>query len=138
MKVQCINNSDLAPHLTLWKSYDVSSSDGDMYIIKDDSGMYGWYKKSRFTIESESVKNIDIPSNQKFSKVEKPEHYHMYNMDTLTFLENGFPSSVLEGFLIGNVIKYTQRYKLKNGQEDLEKVKFYSKRLAEFNENMIK
>lgn len=75
--------------------------------------------------------------NGKFSVVEKPEHYHTYEMDTLTFLEKGFPSSVLEGFLIGNVIKYTQRAKLKNGQEDLEKAKFYSKRLAEFNQTMV-
>ena len=80
--------------------------------------------------------NVEL-GNGKYSTVERPEHYHKYEMDTLTFLEKGFPSSVLEGFLIGNVIKYTQRYKLKNGQEDLEKVKFYSKRLAEFNGTMV-
>lgn len=29
------------------------------------------------------------------------------------------------GFLVGNVIKYVVRYKLKNGRQDLEKAKHY-------------
>lgn len=61
-----------------------------------------------------------------------PEHYHRYDMDTITFLKQGFPPEVYKGFCIGNVIKYTQRYELKNGQEDLDKAAFYQKELVEW------
>lgn len=55
----------------------------------------------------------------------RPAHYHQYNMDTIGFLREGFPPDVLRGFLIGNIIKYTQRYQLKNGIEDLDKALNY-------------
>lgn len=68
---------------------------------------------------------------EKFDIVKKPEHYHKYNMDTLTFLEHGFPPEVLKGFCLGSAIKYLQRYELKNGLQDLEKAKFYVDKLIE-------
>lgn len=67
-----------------------------------------------------------------FDPVTKPKHYHSYNIDTITFLKEGFPPEVYRGFLIGNIIKYTQRYQIKNGQEDLEKADFYMKELVEW------
>lgn len=70
-----------------------------------------------------------------FDPVEKPVHYHTYEMDTLAFLEKGFPPSVVKGFCIGSIIKYTQRYELKNGIEDLKKVQFYSNKLVELEED---
>jgi hypothetical protein len=36
------------------------------------------------------------------------------------------------GFLVGNVIKYVVRYKLKNGRQDLEKAKHYIDLLIEW------
>lgn len=68
----------------------------------------------------------------KYDNVQKPQHYHRYDMDTITFLKQGFPPEVYKGFCIGNVIKYTQRYELKNGQEDLDKAAFYQKELVEW------
>lgn len=66
-----------------------------------------------------------------FDIVQKPEHYHMYDMDTLTFLEQGFPPYVLRGFCTGSIIKYLQRYEFKNGMEDLKKAQFYMNKLVE-------
>lgn len=68
---------------------------------------------------------------EKFDIVKKPEHYHKYNMDTLMFLEHGFPPEVLKGFCLGSAIKYLQRFELKNGLQDLEKAKFYVDKLIE-------
>jgi len=34
-----------------------------------------------------------------------------------------------EGYLVGNIIKYITRYKLKNGIEDLEKAQWYLDKL---------
>lgn len=41
-------------------------------------------------------------------------------------------------FLQGNVVKYTTRYKDKNGIEDLEKAKHYLEMLIEFEKNKKK
>lgn len=73
-----------------------------------------------------------------FDNVEKPKHYHSYKMDTLTFLKNGFPKEVLEGFCVGSIIKYVQRYDLKNGVEDLKKARFYLDTLIELKEKDAK
>lgn len=69
-------------------------------------------------------KNVDM--------VNKPPHYHSNGMDTFTFLKEGFPPEVFRGFCIGNIIKYTQRYQLKGGIEDLEKVVKYTTELIEW------
>lgn len=35
-----------------------------------------------------------------------------------------------EAYLVGNIIKYVSRYNLKNGIEDIEKARWYAKRLS--------
>jgi hypothetical protein len=62
----------------------------------------------------------------------EPSHYHQYEIDTIDFLQKGFPPSVFKGFAIGSAIKYLHRYENKNGMEDLEKALDYVKRLIEF------
>jgi hypothetical protein len=73
-------------------------------------------------------------STPMFKKVEfnKPEHYHTHDIDTIEFLKRGFPPQVLTGFLIGNIIKYTQRFEYKNGEDDVLKIVDYAKRLEEW------
>lgn len=67
--------------------------------------------------------------SQKFNK---PTHYHMHDMDTITFLQKGFPPEVCMGFLLGNVIKYSQRANYKNGLDDFEKMVDYAKRALDW------
>ena len=62
------------------------------------------------------------------AKIE-PNYYHKGKVDTIKFCqENGLD------FLQGNIIKYTVRYKDKNGLEDLYKARTYLDRLIEFEE----
>jgi ribosomal protein L37AE/L43A len=61
-----------------------------------------------------------------------PSHYHTHDIDTIEFLKRGFPPQVLTGFLIGNIIKYTQRFEYKNGEDDVLKIVDYAKRLEEW------
>ncbi|MEK4827845.1 DUF3310 domain-containing protein [Niallia sp. FSL W8-0951] len=67
--------------------------------------------------------------------INKPSHYHKNEIDVNGYLEKHFPTegsyTVSEGFYIGNVIKYTSRYKNKNGLEDLEKARFNLNKLIE-------
>jgi hypothetical protein len=65
-------------------------------------------------------------------QLNKPTHYHTHDIDTIEFLKRGFPPQVLTGFLIGNIIKYTQRFEYKNGEEDVLKIVDYAKRLEEW------
>src|SRR5690242_14942142 len=58
----------------------------------------------------------------------EPEHYHKHNIDTITFLQEGFPPEVFMGFAIGHIIKYAQRANYKNGREDFVKMVDYAKR----------
>jgi hypothetical protein len=71
--------------------------------------------------------------------INNPSHYHKNEIDVNGYLEKHFPLegsyTVAEGFYIGNVIKYTSRYKDKNGLQDLEKAKFNLNKLLELEES---
>jgi hypothetical protein len=81
---------------------------------------------------------VDMEDDSPVSVVENPTHYHKYKMDTFTFLENGFAPEVARGFYIGNVLKYIQRFELKNGLEDLEKAEKYLRTLIEHTQKTLK
>ena len=76
-------------------------------------------------------KLITIPKDATI-EFNEPTHYHTHELDTIEFLKRGFPPQVLTGFLIGNIIKYTQRFEYKNGKDDVLKIVDYSKRLLEW------
>jgi hypothetical protein len=86
------------------------------------------------------LKNCDwiFEETLKTDPVNKPSHYHKNEIDVNGYLEKHFPLegsyTVAEGFYIGNVIKYTSRYKDKNGLQDLEKAKFNLNKLIELEE----
>jgi len=67
--------------------------------------------------------------------INKPSHYHKNEIDVNGYLEKHFPKegsyTVAEGFYIANVLKYTSRYKNKNGLEDLKKARFYIDKLID-------
>lgn len=62
----------------------------------------------------------------------EPTHYHQGQMDTIEFLQKGFPPEVCMGFFLGNVIKYAQRANYKNGVEDFEKMVDYANRALDW------
>ena len=61
-----------------------------------------------------------------------PSHYKHGEYDLITHLADIMTEEELRGFLKGNVIKYIDRYRDKNGIEDLEKAREYTHRLEEF------
>ena len=68
--------------------------------------------------------------------ITRPSHYHKGGIDVIGFLEQHFTDrkyTVAEGFFIGNIIKYTCRYKEKNGMDDLIKAQDYLERLMKLN-----
>jgi hypothetical protein len=62
----------------------------------------------------------------------EPEHYHHYEMDTIEFLQRGFPPDVFLHFALANVVKYAQRAEYKNGLDDLNKMVDYAVRARDW------
>jgi hypothetical protein len=80
------------------------------------------------------IGKITIPVEPMLKKVEfnEPTHYHQHELDTITFLQKGFPPDVCMGFFKGSIIKYTQRADYKNGREDYLKIVDFAKRMLDW------
>jgi hypothetical protein len=63
--------------------------------------------------------------------VNQPPHYTSGNLEVIDILKDQLTPEEYEGFLKGNILKYTLRYRLKNGLQDLEKSEWYLKKLIE-------
>lgn len=63
--------------------------------------------------------------------VNSPKHYTHGGIETIDYLKAKMSSEMYEGFLLGNVLKYTSRYREKNGRQDLEKARWYLNKLLE-------
>lgn len=63
---------------------------------------------------------------QKEDKVKKPSHYNQGGIQPIEYIKANNMN-----FIEGNIIKYTSRYKYKNGLEDLKKARFYLDMLIE-------
>lgn len=70
-----------------------------------------------------------MKTNNNFDPINKPKHYTNSNYETINIIADKLTPEQYEGFLIGNVLKYTTRYQEKNGVEDLRKANWYLTRL---------
>lgn len=64
--------------------------------------------------------------------VNSPKHYTQGKIETINVIldiTQYLPGP--QGYLAGNVIKYLARFHFKNGQEDLEKARWYLNKLIE-------
>lgn len=67
----------------------------------------------------------------------KPDYYSNQGMDLFDRFEGGLmPVCQVQGFYIGNIIKYMTRYQSKNGVEDLEKASTYLQQLIDFEKRL--
>jgi|TARA_B110000908_G_scaffold72820_1_gene87861 hypothetical protein len=72
-------------------------------------------------------------SSTKANRVTKPAHYN--NNDTGIECIDAIRAATgkhFEGYLQGNILKYTWRYRYKNGIEDLQKAQVYMKWLEDY------
>lgn len=83
-------------------------------------------------IEKGAVKLVYEPEHD---AVNHPEHYTSGGIECIDCIKAALGSAFI-GFLMGNVIKYSYRYKDKNGIEDLKKARWYLDRaIKELTEN---
>ena len=67
----------------------------------------------------------------KIDIVDNPKHYTGVGIECIDYIKERLTPDEFQGFLNGNVIKYTHRWKEKNGVEDLRKARWYLDRLIE-------
>lgn len=58
-----------------------------------------------------------------------PSHYKKGEFEVIDIIKASMTEEAFWGYLEGNIIKYTLRYKEKNGVEDLKKMQWYTDRL---------
>lgn len=64
--------------------------------------------------------------------INKPPHYNQGSIEPIDFIK-----SQNMNYIEGNIIKYTTRYKFKNGIEDLKKAQWYLDKLIEEYQNNL-
>ena len=69
-------------------------------------------------------RNLDI--------INKPPHYNQGLIEPIDFIK-----SQNMNYIEGNIIKYTTRYKFKNGIEDLKKAQWYLEKLIAEHQNNL-
>jgi NTP pyrophosphatase (non-canonical NTP hydrolase) len=70
--------------------------------------------------------------------VNKPKHYTSGKIEVIDYIKDKLTPEQYKGYLLGNVIKYTSRFQLKNGLEDLEKGRVYLDWLAKVEAGEVK
>lgn len=63
-------------------------------------------------------------------QIDSPGHYNMRNkVETIDIIAEFLTEEEFRGFLLGNIIKYVERAAYKGGDADLQKAKWYKRRL---------
>lgn len=65
----------------------------------------------------------------KHDAVNHPSHYTTGKVEVIEYIEDKLTPEQLEGYFVGNVLKYVSRYRHKGGVEDLRKASWYLDRL---------
>ena len=73
----------------------------------------------------------DKAMEQSEDNVNKPSHYNSSGIECIEAIKAA-TGEHFEGYLQGNIIKYTWRYRYKNGIEDLQKAQVYMKWLENY------
>ena len=66
----------------------------------------------------------NAPDIQKHDAVNAPSHY-VGKIEVIDYLRDKLTPAEFTGFCIGNVLKYTSRWRKKDGVQDLKKAKVY-------------
>lgn len=70
--------------------------------------------------------------NNSDDTVNSPNHYTQGELEVIDILQDKLTPQEFEGFLKGNILKYTFREGIKNGTEDMKKGAWYMSRLIDF------
>lgn len=58
-----------------------------------------------------------------------PDHYRQGDVECIDAIRAALGPEGFQGYCAGNVLKYSWRYRMKNGVQDLEKAQWYLREL---------
>jgi hypothetical protein len=84
-----------------------------------------WYHIGRILAE------FDLFEPLTNDNVNHPSHYNQGGIETIDYIKSRLTREEFQGFCKGNILKYCSRSNLKNGEEDLRKMNYYSNELMQ-------
>lgn len=93
-----------------------------------DKDENGYYIKN---IDEDRYHWVNANACEEADNVNHPNHYKVGGIETFDFIKAKLTKQQLEGYLMGNIIKYMSRYQYKNGIEDIKKAQRYINDLIE-------
>lgn len=97
--------------------------DAALLDIQFKDGIYDFEKEIAEFMKSQPI--IISKRNDVDSVVNHPNHYTHGKIETIDKIEDVLGLEGFQAYCVGNAIKYLDRYKLKNGFEDIKKAKRY-------------
>lgn len=106
--------------------------------FKDDIESFDIYDSmqedlNRFERKMKEDKEVVLPlekaPKELIDNVNHPNHYTQGKYEVIDYIEDKLSKEELQGYCVGNVLKYVSRFKHKNGLEDLKKAEWYLNRL---------
>jgi hypothetical protein len=67
----------------------------------------------------------------KHDVVESPDHYTAGGIETINYMQAKLTNEQFEGYLAGSLLKYTSRYRRKDGVQDLKKARWFLNKLID-------
>ena len=98
--------------------------------LGNDDFDYGYGPIDWYAIRHPNIPIIEYKANH--NDPINPKHYTQGELEVIDILQDKLTSEEFEGFLKGNILKYTFREGIKNGTEDMKKGAWYMARLIEF------
>ena len=86
-------------------------------------------KDIKFKDDIEVVLPLEKAPKELIDNVNHPNHYTQGKYEVIDYIEDKLSEEELQGYCVGNVLKYVSRFKHKNGLEDLKKAEWYLNRL---------
>lgn len=86
-------------------------------------------KDIKFKDDVEVVLPLEKAPKELIDNVNHPNHYTQGKYEVIDYIEDKLNKEELQGYCVGNVLKYVSRFKHKNGLEDLKKAEWYLNRL---------
>lgn len=86
-------------------------------------------KDIKFKGDIEGVLPLEKAPKGLIDDVNHPNHYTQGKYEVIDYIEDKLNKEELQGYCVGNVLKYVSRFKHKNGLEDLKKAEWYLNRL---------
>lgn len=68
---------------------------------------------------------------KRFDPVTKPAHYNKGGIEAIDYIKMQLEDEKFVAYCEGNVLKYTHRWRYKNGIEDLKKAQWYLNKMIE-------